>query len=199
MVADNGSTDGSPFIAHQLGARVINVKEKGYGRALIAGIQSAHAPWVVMGDSDNSYHFDELAPFVEQLKQGHDLVVGNRFTGKIAKGAMPFLNRFLGNPVLSAVARLLFPGPCRDFHCGLRAFRKEILEDLRLESPGMEFASEMIAKANSKKLRCVEVPITLHATPRSRKSHLRPWRDGLRHLFVLISLKLKIRNQEHGQ
>lgn len=186
IIADNGSTDGSQDIARSLGARVVDVPRKGYGAALMGGFQAAAGVFIVMGDADASYDFSSLAPFIERLRAGDDLVMGNRFKGGVEPGAMPFLNRYLGNPVLSFIGRLFFPSKIGDFHCGLRAFRREILPRLDLQSDGMEFASEMVVKATLNGLNVSEVPTTLSPALRSRKPHLRPWRDGWRHLRFLL-------------
>jgi glycosyltransferase involved in cell wall biosynthesis len=186
VVADNGSEDGSREIARRLGARVVDVPRKGYGAALMGGFEAARGRFVVMGDADASYDFGAIAPFVERLRAGDDLVMGNRFQGGIAEGAMPFLNRYLGNPVLSFTGRLFFGSGIGDFHCGLRAFRREILTTLDLRSDGMELASEMVVKATLHELRISEVPATLSPALRSRKPHLNPWRDGWRHLRFLL-------------
>ena len=187
LIADNGSTDGSQAIARGLGARVIDVPEKGYGAALIAGIAGARGRYVIMGDSDDSYDFSALDPFITKLRDGYDLVMGNRFKGGIAPGAMPPLHRYLGNPVLSTIGRVFFGGPIRDFHCGLRGFSRAAITALDLRAPGMEFASEMVVKATMRGLRITEVPTTLSPDGRSRPPHLRSWRDGWRHLrFLLI-------------
>lgn len=186
VVADNGSTDGSQLLAQAAGARVIDVPTPGYGNALLGGIQAAQGQFVVMGDADDSYDFTALAPFLTQLRQGVDLVVGNRFRGGIEPGAMPTLHRYLGNPVLSFVGRLLFGSPVRDFHCGLRAFDRQTILDLHLQSSGMEFASEIIVRATLSGLKVVEVPTTLSPDGRSKPPHLRTWRDGWRHLRFLL-------------
>jgi glycosyltransferase involved in cell wall biosynthesis len=186
LVADNGSTDGSQEIAREQGARVVDVPAKGYGAALMGGFEAAAGRYVVMGDADGSYDFSAVQPFIERLRAGDQLVMGNRFEGGIEEGAMPFLNRYLGNPVLSFIGRLLFPSAIGDFHCGLRAFRRDILPTLDLQSPGMEFASEMVVKATLNDLRISEVPTTLSPDLRSRPPHLRPWRDGWRHLRFLF-------------
>ena len=187
LIADNGSSDGSQAIARGLGARVIDVLEKGYGAALIAGIAGAQGRFVIMGDSDDSYDFSALDPFIAKLRDGYDLVMGNRFKGGIAPGAMPPLHRYLGNPVLSTIGRVFFGGPIRDFHCGLRGFSRAAIMALDLRAPGMEFASEMVVKATMRGLRITEVPTTLSPDGRSRPPHLRSWRDGWRHLrFLLI-------------
>lgn len=187
IVADNGSTDGSQQIANALGARIVHVPARGYGAALIGGIEAAKGRFVVMGDADDSYDFGALMPFVTQLRDGAELVMGNRFRGGIAAGAMPPLHRYLGNPVLSFLGRTFFGTPVGDFHCGLRAFRRESVLELGLSSPGMEFASEMVVKASIAKLDIREVPTSLVPDGRSRPPHLRTWRDGWRHLrFLLI-------------
>ena len=186
VIADNGSTDGSQEIARELGARVVDVPAKGYGAALMGGFEAARGRYVIMGDADGSYDFGHIEAFLERLRAGDDLVMGNRFRGGIAEGAMPFLHRYLGNPVLSFVGRLLFPSAIGDFHCGLRGFRREALATLDLQSPGMEFASEMVVKATLNELKISEVPTTLSPDLRSRPPHLRTWRDGWRHLRFLL-------------
>ena len=187
LVADNGSTDGSQEIARSLGARVVDVPQKGYGSALYHGIEAAAGQYVIMGDSDDSYDFSDLDGFVERLDEGYDLVMGNRFQGGIQPGAMPWKNRYVGNPVLTWVGRLLFRCPAKDFHCGIRGFTREAFERMDLRTTGMEFASEMVIKATVLGLRVTEVPTTLSRDGRSRPPHLRPWRDGWRHLrFMLL-------------
>lgn len=186
VIGDNGSTDGSQAIAIQAGARVIDVPRKGYGSALMAAIEASYGKYVIMGDSDDSYDFSRLGLFVEKLREGYDLVMGNRFKGGVAKGAMPFLHRYLGNPVLSFIGRLFFGSKARDFHCGLRGFRQDIVSYLNLQTTGMEFASEMVVKATIFKLKITEVPTTLSPDGRSRPPHLRTWRDGWRHLRFLL-------------
>lgn len=186
LVADNGSNDGSPQTAQSLGARVVHVVEKGYGSALLGGIEAARGRYVIMGDADDSYDFDGLDPFVEKLREGYDLVMGNRFKGGIKPGAMPFLHRYLGNPVLTAIGRLFFRSPIGDFHCGLRGFARESIRRLGLSTTGMEFASEMVVKATLRGLRVTEVPTTLSPDGRSSPPHLRTWRDGWRHLRFLL-------------
>lgn len=186
VVADNGSTDGSQAIAEALGARVVAVPARGYGAALIAGIAAARGRYVIMGDSDDSYDFSDLDPFMDKLRDGYALVMGNRFRGGIRPGAMPPLHRYLGNPVLSTIGRVFFGAPVRDFHCGLRGFDREAIRTLELRAPGMEFASEMVVKATVQGLRITEVPTTLSPDGRSRPPHLRSWRDGWRHLRFLL-------------
>lgn len=186
VVADNGSHDGSCEMAEAEGARVVRVRERGYGAALLTGIQAAQGRFVIMGDSDCSYDFSRLDAFVGELRGGAQLVMGNRFSGGIATGAMPRLHRYLGNPVLSFIGRLFFESPVRDFHCGLRGFERTALLRLGLHSPGMEFASEMIVKATLHGLRIEEVPTTLSPDGRDRPPHLRSWRDGWRHLRFLL-------------
>ena len=186
VIADNGSTDGSQDIARAEGARVVDVPIRGYGAALTAGIADAKGEFVIMGDADDSYDLSNLGPFVEALRGGADLVMGNRFAGGIEPGAMPALHRYLGNPVLTAVGRVLFRSPVKDFHCGLRGFRREAILELDLRTTGMEFASEMVVKATLNKLNIVEVPTTLSPDGRSRAPHLRTWRDGWRHLRFLL-------------
>jgi glycosyltransferase involved in cell wall biosynthesis len=186
VIADNGSTDGSQQIAESMGARVVPVERRGYGAALQGGIAAARGEYILMGDADDSYDFAQVGAFVEKLREGHDLVMGNRFQGEILPGAMPALHRYLGNPVLTAVGQLFFACPVGDFHCGLRAFRRDAIEDLQLRTTGMEFASEMVVKATRFGLRMAEIPTTLSPDGRSRAPHLRTWRDGWRHLRFLL-------------
>ncbi len=190
IIADNGSTDGSIELAEAHGARVVRVTAKGYGSALRGGIEAARGRWLLMGDADDSYDFSQAPRFVEALRAGNDVVMGCRLPsggGTIAPGAMPWKNRWLGNPVLSFLGRLFFKTPILDFHCGLRAFTRSAYEQMELKTTGMEFASEMVMKASQRQMRIAEVPITLHKDGRSRPPHLRPWRDGWRHLrFMLI-------------
>ncbi|MBO9714362.1 glycosyltransferase family 2 protein [Sphingomonas sp.] len=187
VIADNGSTDGSQHIAESLGARVVPVPDRGYGAALIGGIAAARGRYIAMGDADDSYDFGSLMPFVEELREGAELVMGNRFQGGIAPGAMPPLHKYLGNPVLSLLGRVFFDVGIGDFHCGLRAFRRDAIRRLGLAAPGMEFASEMVVKAAIEKLDIREVPTTLQPDGRSRPPHLRTWRDGWRHLRFLLT------------
>jgi hypothetical protein len=190
LIADNGSTDGSQDIARKLGARVVDVPKKGYGHALRYGMEAAKGKFLIMGDSDRSYDFGEIKPFVEKLRAGADLVMGCRMPsggGKIIPGAMPWKHRWIGNPALTFIGRLLFRCPAHDFHCGLRALTTQAFEKMDLRTTGMEFASEMVIKAALRGLRIEEVPITLHKDGRSRPPHLRSWRDGWRHLrFMLL-------------
>ncbi|THG36286.1 glycosyltransferase family 2 protein [Glaciibacter flavus] len=186
IIADNGSTDGSQQIAAEAGARVVPVADKGYGNALMGGIVAAHGTYVIMGDADDSYDFSKLDPFVERLRAGDELVMGNRFRGGIAPGAMPPLHKYLGNPVLSTVGRVLFRSDIKDFHCGLRGFNRESILNLGLITTGMEFASEVVVKSTLGGLRISEVPTTLDKDGRSRPPHLRSWRDGWRHLRFLM-------------
>lgn len=187
VIADNGSTDGSREIAERLGARVVSIGEKGYGSALRGGIAAARGRFIIMGDADDSYDFSAIAPFVEKLREGFDLVMGNRFRGGIAPGAMPWKHRWVGNPVLTGIGRLFFRCEARDFHCGLRAFRKDAFDRMDLRTTGMEFASEMVIKSTLKGMKIAEVPVTLRPDGRSRPPHLRSWRDGWRHLrFMLL-------------
>jgi glycosyltransferase involved in cell wall biosynthesis len=187
IVADNGSTDGSQQIARNHAARVVDVPDKGYGAALIGGIAAASGTYVIMGDADDSYDFSDLDAFLRRLRAGDELVMGNRFLGGIEPGAMPPLHKYLGNPVLSTIGRLFFRSPIRDFHCGLRGFDRAAIQSLRLQTTGMEFASEMVVKASLEGRRVSEVPTTLKKDGRSRPPHLRSWRDGWRHLrFLLI-------------
>jgi glycosyltransferase involved in cell wall biosynthesis len=189
IVADNGSTDGSRAIAASLGARVVPVASRGYGNALRAGIEAARGEFVIMGDSDDSYDFSALEEFVGQLRAGYDLVLGNRFQGGIAPGAMPALHKFFGNPLLTRIGRTLYGSPSRDFYCGLRGFRRDPILSLDLDAAGMEFAVEMIVKATIRNLRITEVPTRLSLDGRDRPPHLRSWRDGWRtlRLFLLLS------------
>lgn len=186
VIADNGSTDGSQGLATKCGARVVDVAAKGYGSALMGGIRAARGRFIIMGDADDSYDFVNLMPFVEKLREGHDLVMGNRFRGGIKPNAMPKLHKYLGNPVLTFIGRLLFKSDSGDFHCGLRGFRKDAAMELDLRTTGMEFASEMVVKMTLNKKRITEVPTTLSKDGRSRPPHLRSWHDGWRHLRFLL-------------
>lgn len=186
VISDNGSTDGSIEIAESLGARVVHVPTRGYGAALQKGIEEAKGEFVIMGDSDDSYDFSKLSPYMEQLRAGHDLVMGNRFKGGIAKGAMPFLHKYLGNPVLSYLGRLFFKIPVGDFHCGLRGFRRDSALSLGLTTPGMEYASELVVRMALAGFSIKEVPTKLSPDGRSRPPHLNTWQDGWRHLRFLL-------------
>lgn len=186
IVADNGSNDGSVEIAMKAGVRVVNIEERGYGAALSGGIAAAKGRFVIMGDADDSYDFANLMPLVMKLREGCQLVLGNRFKGGIQPGAMPFMNRYLGNPVLSALGKIFFNIPLNDFHCGLRGFERQAILDLDLRTTGMEYASEMIVRASLHGLSMAEVPIKYWPDGRGHKSHLHPWRDGWRHLRFLL-------------
>lgn len=187
VIGDNGSTDGSQEIALECGARVVHVPLRGYGAALYGAVQAAHGRYIIVGDADDSYDFSNLDLFVEKLREGCDLVMGNRFTGGIEPGAMPWKNRNIGNPILSWVGKILFHCPASDFHCGLRGFSKDAFRRMDLRTTGMEFASEMVIKATLARMKVVEVPTTLRRDGRSRPPHLRPYRDGWRHLrFMLL-------------
>ena len=186
IVADNGSTDGSVEIAVRQGAIVEYVARPGYGAALNGGIERARGRYVIFADADDSYDFSDLMPLVDKLREGHDLVIGDRFGGQIEEGAMPPMHRYVGNPILSGIGRFLYKSPVQDFHCGLRGLRREIYPQLQLKSDGMEFASEMIVKATMLGMRIAEVPITLYPDGRDRAPHLRTWRDGWRHLRLMV-------------
>jgi glycosyltransferase involved in cell wall biosynthesis len=186
IVADNGSTDGSQELATNAGARVVHAERRGYGAALQAGIAAAKGCYIIMGDADDSYDFTALEPFIERLRAGDDLVMGNRFKGGIRPGAMPWHHRYIGNPILSGILNLFFRTPIKDAHCGLRGFRKDAYERLDLRTPGMEFASEMVVKAALHGQKMSEVPTVLHPDGRDRPPHLRSFRDGWRHLRFLL-------------
>lgn len=187
VVADNGSTDGSQEVARRCGARVVDVPIRGYGAAIYHGVVAARGRYIIMGDSDDSYDFSRLEGFLEALREGFDLVMGNRFRGGIAPGAMPWKNRYIGNPALTTIGRLLFCPEIRDYHCGLRGFSADAFRRMDLHTTGMEFASEMVIKASLRRMRITEIPTTLSPDGRSRPPHLRPWRDGWRHLrFMLL-------------
>ena len=188
VVADNGSTDGSQALAQSLGARVVPVAARGYGNALRGGISAARGRYIIMGDCDGSYDFEEAVPMVQRLQDGYELCMGSRLRGKIVPGAMPWKNQHIGNPLLTGILNLLFRSGLSDAHCGLRAFTREAVQRLNLSSEGMEFASEMVIKAALLDLKRTEVPITLHPDLRNRPPHLRPWRDGWRHLRFLFML-----------
>lgn len=191
IIGDNGSIDDSVEISKKLADRVIHVESKGYGSVLRALIESADGKYVIMGDADDSYDFSDLTGFYTKLLEGHQLVVGNRFKGGIEKGAMPFMNRFIGNPIISFLGKTLFHVPLNDFNCGLRGFESKSMNQLKFESTGMEFASEMIIVSKLKGLSMLEVPIKLFPDGRQGKSHLQPFRDGMRHVFLIIKLKFR--------
>jgi glycosyltransferase involved in cell wall biosynthesis len=195
IIADNESTDGSQAIAENGGATVVSVARKGYGSALMGGILGARGRYVIMGDADDSYDFSDLSGFISRLREGNELVMGNRFAGGFKRGAMPALHRYVGNPILSGIGRLLFHSPCRDFHCGLRGFDREAILGLDLRCEGMEFASEMVVRATLAGLRIAEVPTTLWPDGRAGRPHLRPWRDGMRHLTFLVGAYLGSRRR----
>ncbi|MBP6180263.1 MAG: glycosyltransferase family 2 protein, partial [Anaerolineales bacterium] len=187
ILADNGSTDGSVEIASKAGAVITHVEQKGYGMALRGGFASARGKYIIMADSDDSYDLENLMPFVEKLREGYDLVMGNRFKGGIKKGAMPWHHRYIGNPVLSFLGKLFFKTPANDFHCGLRGFTKDAIEKMNLQTTGMELASEIVIKSSIMGMKTCEVPTTLSPDGRDRPPHLRSFRDGWRHLrFLLI-------------
>ncbi len=186
LVSDNGSSDGSPKIAETLGVRVVYAEEKGYGSALDIGCKKAFGKYVIMGDADDSYDFLHLMPFLEKLREGYDLVMGNRFQGGIAPDAMPWSHKYLGNPILSFIGRVLFDSRVHDFHCGLRGYHRDKILALSLQTKGMEYASEMVVKAELAGLRITEVPTTLKKDGRSRPPHLRTMRDGWRHLKYML-------------
>ena len=186
VIGDNGSTDGSIELAERCGARVVRVPVRGYGAAIYHATLTARGRCVIMGDSDDSYDFSSLGPFVGKLREGYDLVMGNRFLGGIRPGAMPWKNRYIGNPILSGIGRLFFHCPARDFHCGLRGFTVDAFRRMDLRTTGMEFASEMVIKATLMRMRIAEVPTTLDPDGRDRPPHLRPWRDGWRHLRFML-------------
>lgn len=188
LVADNGSSDGSQSLAEAAGARVVHVPVRGYGAALIGGIREARGRWIIMGDADDSYDFSAIAPFVERLRAGDDLVMGSRLRGTILPGAMPPLHRWLGNPVLTAIGNLLFRTRVSDYHCGLRGFSTERARALDLRTTGMEFATELVVKMALHGARISEIPITYYPDGRSRRPHLRTWRDGWRHLKFMLML-----------
>ena len=191
LISDNGSTDASREVAEKAGARVVLCPTKGYGAALQFGIKNAAGEYVLMGDADDSYHFDEAFLLIEKLREGYDVCMGNRFKGKIMPKAMPFLHKYLGNPVLSSIGRILFSVKQGDFHCGMRAFRKDRILGLGLETIGMEWASEMLIKSKMAGLNITEVPINLYKDIRNRPPHLRTWRDGWAHLRFMLLYRLK--------
>jgi glycosyltransferase involved in cell wall biosynthesis len=186
VIADNGSSDGSPGIALAHGARVVPVEQRGYGAALLGGIAAARGKYIVMGDSDCSYDFGEVPRFIAKLEEGFDLVVGNRFAGGIMPGAMPWHHRYIGNPVLSGIGQLLYRTPCRDWHCGLRVFKRNSINRLHLRCSGMEFASEMVLRASQERLTTAEITAVLYSDGRDSRSHLRSLRDGWRHVLLML-------------
>lgn len=198
LIADNGSTDGSPEIAVENGASVVHVEQKGYGSALRGGIAAARGRYIVMGDSDCSYDFGEVRRFLTKLEEGYDLVMGNRFAGCIFPGAMPWHHRYVGNPVLSGVGRFLYRTPCRDWHCGLRAFEREKINSLNMHCTGMEFASELVICASRGGLRVTEIATTLKPDGRDRPPHLRSICDGWRHLSLLLRFAFQNRKVQCG-
>jgi glycosyltransferase involved in cell wall biosynthesis len=189
LIADNGSNDRSIEIARELGARIVNVKQKGYGAALIGGIKAAQGKYCIMGDADDSYDFSLLMPYLDRLRAGYDLVMGNRFKGGIQHGAMPFLHHYLGTPVISFIGRTLYHNDIGDYNCGMRGFNRKRITDLNLSSTGMEFASEMIVQCSIHRYLITEVPTTLSVDGRDRKPYLNTWSDGYRHLKLLLSAK----------
>lgn len=189
LVADNGSTDDSAQLARSLGARVVRVPKQGYGNALLGGIQAARGQYIIMGDCDYSYDFSKLEPFIEALQSGYDFVIGNRFSGTMEKHAMPFLHRYFGIPFLSFLGRKRFHTFIYDFHCGLRGFSTDSVRSLNLQCPGMEFASEMIARYAESDYKIKEVAIDFRCDKRKGASHLRTFTDGARHLFFIITKK----------
>lgn len=191
IIGDNGSNDNSVNVAKANGAKVIFIKEKGYGNALLGAIKAAQGKYIIMGDSDDSYDFENLSPFIEKLDNGYDLVIGNRFKGGIESNAMPYLHRYLGNPILTFIGNLFFNVNIYDFQCGLRGIKKDVLDIIQLSSSGMEFASEMIVKSKFHQLKIVEVPTPLFKDGRNGPSHLNTWTDGWRHLKYLISYRIK--------
>lgn len=187
LISDNGSGDGSPALAKRLGCRVTTCDKRGYGLALIHGCKEARGRYILMGDSDGSYDFREGVAMIEKLQRGFDLCMGNRLGGVIMPGAMPWKNMRIGNPFLSGILNFFFHTGMHDVHCGLRAFTKQAFSDMNLSAPGMEFASELVLKAATMKMKCAEIPITLHPDRRESPSHLRPWRDGFRHLLFILT------------
>lgn len=185
-MANNGSTDESGKIARSMGAQVVEVENRGYGNAIMGGITASQGTYIIMADADGSYDFGDIPAFLKALRSGYEVVIGNRFLGGIARGAMPFLHRYFGNPVLTGIGRCFFESPCRDFHCGMRGFSRAAYARMGLRSTGMEFASEMVVKASLLKLKTCEIPTTLSPAGRAGNSHLRTWHDGWRHLRFLL-------------
>ncbi len=187
IVADNGSTDGSVDVARAKGARIVPVSTKGYGYALRTGIEAARGEFIIMGDADDTYDFSEIPRFVQSWRDGYDVVMGNRFGGDIRPGAMPWTHRYIGNPVLSAILRVLFHTPIHDAHCGMRGFTADVYRRMDVRTTGMEFASELVIKAAKVGCNIIEIPITLWPDRRDRPPHLRSVPDGWRHLrFMLL-------------
>ncbi len=194
VVADNGSSDGSDEIAAAAGARVVYCPQRGYGAAVQGGIVATQGKVIVMADADDSYDLDQLQDFIEPVRRGEaDMVIGNRFAGGIEPGAMPLLNRYLGNPALSSLLRILFGGSVKDAHCGLRSFSRTAFQRMAPQQPGMELASELVVRGICLGMRVLQVPTTLRAGVPGRKPHLRPWRDGLGHVRYMLSERLRIR------
>jgi glycosyltransferase involved in cell wall biosynthesis len=191
IVVDNGSTDDTGAIAQQSGARVIQESKKGYGSALRSGFAQAQGQYILMADADDSYNLEEIAPFINQLDEGYDFVIGNRYKGKISAGAMPFLHRYLGTPVLTFIMNTFFSTGIGDVNCGMRAFRRDAYQQLDCRASGMEFASEMLIKASLRQMKITEVPCNLYRDKRSKKPHLNTWQDGWRHLSTICKLKLR--------
>lgn len=189
LVADNGSSDDSVRYAKACGARVIQVERRGYGSALIEGNKQAKGKYIIMGDSDDSYNFEEILPILEELRKGTEFVIGNRFQGGIEKGAMPWLHKYIGNPFLSYIGRKIYQCDIGDFHCGLRGYEKKAIEGLELKCPGMEFASEMVIRAVQHHLTISEVPVRLYKDGREGRPHLRSFRDGVRHIHILVAYR----------
>ena len=198
LVSDNGSSDESIKIADSLGARVCHAPNLGYGSALWFGIGQAKSKYVIFADADDSYKIEDFPEFLAMLREGNQFVIGNRFMGGIEAGAMPWLNRYVGNPILSGIGRILFGCKQRDFHCGIRGIERESFQGLNLECSGMEFASEMVIKANLANFTIAEIPTGLRQDGRSKPPHLRPFRDGFRHLHLMLSLKLKQLKRNSG-
>ena len=187
VIADNGSTDDSVRIAEHLGARVVHQPLRGYGAAYLVGIPAAHGKYIVMGDSDDTYDFTDLARFINPLRKGYDFVIGNRFKGEMLSGAMPWARRYIGNPMLSGLLRLLFRTPISDAHCGMRSFTADAYQRMALQTTGMEFASEMVVKAVQADLKMLEIPITY--APRQGESKLNEIQDAIRHIHFLLKCK----------
>jgi glycosyltransferase involved in cell wall biosynthesis len=190
IIADNGSSDRTILFAHQAGAVVVSVVQKGYGNAIQGGCAKAKGEVIIIADADSTYDLSQIGPFLEKITEGYEFVIGNRYKGEYIPGSMPFTHRYLGTPVLTFIANLLFRSGIGDVNCGMRAFRKDAYIRMNCQSGGMEFASELVGKASLMQLKIAEVPCTLYCSPKGRKAHLRPWRDGGRHLYLLISLFL---------